>query len=1004
MPDTKREGDYEVRLRASEERLRLGEIAGGIATFEYEYTSGAWNWSAQAAAIFGLDKERLGDWDKAVFVDDVQKIRAAVEAASQGANCYVEFRVKHPNDSLHWIAANGQIARESSQRLLRGAIYEITARKALEVRLLALNETLEARVTELRMEARNLEILNDTGVAVAAERDLTTLVQTVTDAGVQLSHAEFGAFFYNGMREDGEAYTLYTLSGVPREAFAKFPMPRNTAIFEPTFRGRGPLRSDDILADPRYGKNVPHKGMPEGHLPVRSYLAVSVVSRSGEVLGGLFFGHSQPRVFTDRAERIVSGLAAQAAVAIDNTRLYQANQREIEFRRKAEQQLQESNQTLEQRAEQRALQLAASQTKLEDTERRFRLLVESVTDYAIYMLDSQGQVVNWNAGAERIKGYAREEIIGDHFSRFYTEVERANGIPAKALEIAATSGKYEAEGWRVRKDGTNFWAGVVINAIRSPKGELLGFAKITRDLTERRAADERARQAQKMEGIGQLTGGVAHDFNNLLTIIIGNLETLQRNLDADPLPVERLKRSASNAMRGSRRAESLTQRLLAFSRQTPLAPKPLDIGRLVGGLSDLLRRTLGEQVTVETVLGGGLWRANVDPNQLEVAIINLAVNARDAMPSGGKLTLETANVYLDESYAAGQVEVVPGQYVMVAVTDSGSGMTPDVLAKAFDPFFTTKDVGHGTGLGLSQVYGFAKQSGGHVKIYSEIGEGTTVKLYFPRVHAAVSQDGIESVEVAVRGSANETILVVEDDADVRSYSCDTLRELGYSILEAENGEAGLKLLDAHPHIKLLFTDVGLPGGMNGRQLADEARLRMPHLRVLFTTGYARNAIVHDGRLDPGVELITKPYAQAALSTKLRDMLEASEGPRRVLLVEDEPLIQMLAVDFLEDVGLKVDTAGSAREALNKLALVSGGFAVVIVDLGLPDRSGDDLVREIRSTHSMLPIIVATGKGAKDVDDLFHEMKHVTFLGKPYLAEDLYGALRAVNVAVETKAR
>jgi PAS domain S-box-containing protein len=1003
MSDTERDEDYEERLRASEERLRLGEIAGGIATFEYEYISGAWNWSAQAAAIFGLDKDELDHWHKAVFVDDVQKIRAAVEAANQGANCYVEFRIKHPDDSLHWIAANGQISLESSQRLLRGAIYEITARKALEVRLLALNETLEARVTELRLEARNLEILNDTGVALAAERDLTTLVQTVTDAGVQLSHAEFGAFFYNAMREDGEAYTLYTLSGVPREAFVKFPMPRNTAIFEPTFRGRGPLRSDDILADPRYGKNAPHKGMPEGHLPVRSYLAVSVVSRSGEVLGGLFFGHSQPRVFTDRAERIVSGLAAQAAVAIDNTRLDQANQQEIEFRRKAEQELQQSNHTLEKRAEQRALQLAANQTKLEDTERRFRLLVESVTDYAIYMLDSEGHVVNWNTGAERIKGYAREEIIGDHFSRFYTEDERAKGIPAKALAVAATSGKYEAEGWRVRKDGTTLWAGVVINAIKSPKGELLGFAKITRDLTERRAADERARQAQKMEGIGQLTGGVAHDFNNLLTIIIGNLETLQRNLDTVPLPVERLKRSAGNAMRGSRRAESLTQRLLAFSRQTALAPKPIDIGRLVGGLSDLLRRTLGEQVVVETVLGGGLWRANVDPNQLEVAIINLAVNARDAMPKGGKLTLETANVYLDESYAARQVEVAPGQYIMIAVTDSGCGMTPDVLAKAFDPFFTTKDVGHGTGLGLSQVYGFAKQSGGHVKIYSEIGEGTTVKLYFPRVHAAVSQDEIERVEVVVRGSANETILVVEDDADVRGYSCDMLRELGYSILEAEHGEAGLKLLDAHPHIKLLFTDVGLPGGMNGRQLADEARRRRPHLRVLFTTGYARNAIVHDGRLDPGVELITKPYTQAALSTKLRDILEASEGPSRVLLVEDEPLIQMLAVDFLEDAGLKVDTAGSAREALNKLALVSGGFAAVIVDIGLPDRSGDDLVREIRSMHSSLPIIVATGKGAKDVSDMFQGMRHMAFLGKPYRAEDLYGALRAVNVAVQAKA-
>ncbi|MGC2812415.1 MAG: response regulator [Bradyrhizobium sp.] len=865
-----------------------------------------------------------------------------------------------------------------------------------------MNETLEARVSELRQEARYLEILNDTGVAVAAERDLTALVQTVTDAGVQLSHAEFGAFFYNVMREDGEAYTLYTISGVPREAFAKFPMPRNTAIFEPTFRGRGPVRSDDILADPRYGKNAPHQGMPEGHLPVRSYLAVSVVSRSGEVLGGLFFGHSRPRVFTDRAERIVTGLAAQAAVAIDNTRLHLANQQEIESRRQAELELQRLNQTLEERAEQRAVQLAASQTRLEDTERRFRLLVESVTDYAIYMLDAQGFVINWNTGAERIKGYARDEIVGHHFSLFYTPDERTKEIPARALAIAATSGKYETEGWRVRKDGSTFWAGVVINAIRSPENELLGFAKITRDLTERRAADERTRQAQKMEGIGQLTGGVAHDFNNLLTIIIGNLETLQRNLDAVPPPVERLKRSAENAMRGSRRAESLTQRLLAFSRQTPLTPKPIDIARLVGGLSDLLRRTLGEQITVETVLGGGMWRANVDPNQLEVALINLAVNARDAMPKGGKLTLETANVYLDESYAASQVEVVPGQYVMVAVTDSGSGMTPDVMSKAFDPFFTTKDVGHGTGLGLSQVYGFAKQSGGHVKMYSEPGEGTTVKLYFPRVHAAISHDESQGTLAVARGSANETILVVEDDPDVRSYSCETLRELGYNVLEAKDGPAGLRLLDTHPQIRILFTDVGLPGGMNGRQLADEARRRKPGLRVLFTTGYAQNAIVHDGRLDRGVELITKPYAQAALSSKLRDMLDASDGPSRILLVEDEPLIQMLASELLEDVHLKVDMAGTAREALNKLALVSGGFAAVIVDIGLPDSSGDELVREIRAMHTSLPIIVATGKGAKDVREIFQGANNIAIVGKPYRADDLYRALRTLGVAVQEK--
>jgi PAS domain S-box-containing protein len=1005
MRATDRDEGYEERLRASEERLRLGEIAGGIATFEYDYNGRVWSWSAQAAPILGTDSETAEGWEKIVFPDDVLKIQTALEATKESGNFYVEFRARHKDESLHWIVAKGQIAVAAPYSLLRGAIYEITDRKALEVRLLALNETLEARIAELRQEAKSLEILNDTGVAVAAELDLPTLVQKVTDAGVKLTYAEFGAFFYNVLREDGEAYTLYTLSGVPRAVFEKFPMPRNTAIFEPTFRGLGPVRSDDILADPRYGKNAPHKGMPEGHLPVRSYLAVSVVSRSGEVLGGLFFGHSQPRVFTERAQHIVTGLAAQAAVAIDNTRLYQATQQEIEFRRRVEAELQQLNQTLEQRAEERALQLAASQTKLEDTERRFRLLVESVTDYAIYMLDSHGQVVNWNAGAQRIKGYAREEVIGRHFSTFYTADERVAEIPKKALAIATATGKYEAEGWRVRKDGSTFWAGVVINAIKSQDGELIGFAKITRDLTERRAADERARQAQKMEGIGQLTGGVAHDFNNLLTIIIGNLETLQRGLNTAPLPpVERLKHSANNAMRGSRRAESLTQRLLAFSRQTPLEPKPIDIGHLVGGLSDLLRRTLGEQVTVETVLGGGLWRANVDPNQLEVAIINLAVNARDAMPEGGKLTIETANVYLDDIYAASQVEVVPGQYVMVAVSDSGIGMTPEVIAKAFDPFFTTKDVGHGTGLGLSQVYGFAKQSGGHVKIYSELGDGTTIKLYFPRVHAAVSDEQSDVAPVVAHGSATETVLVVEDDPDVRSYGCDSLRELGYDVIEAKDGHAALKLLDSHPHVKVLFTDVGLPGGMNGRQLADEARRRRPQLKVLFTTGYARNAIVHDGRLDPGVELITKPYTQAALSTKLRHIIDFSEGPSRILLVEDEPLIQMLAVEFLEDAGLKVDTAGTAREALNKLALMSGRFAAVVVDIGLPDRKGDDLVREIRSRDSSLPIIVASGQGTENVRELFRYEKQIAFVSKPYVANDLYAALRELRITVPVGSR
>ncbi len=848
------------------------------------------------------------------------------------------------------------------------------------------SENLQAQIAELREEAHALEVLNRTSTAVSAEHDLERLVQIVTDAGVELSHASFGAFFYNVLREDGEAYTLYTLSGAPREAFAKFPMPRNTAIFEPTFRGDGVVRSDDIMADPRYGKSAPYHGMPQGHLPVRSYLAVPVMSRTDEVLGGLFFGHPDIGVFTPRAEKIVVALAAQAAVAIDNARLYQANRRELEARTEAEARLTALNQTLEQRSIERAVELAA-------TEQRFEHLVEAVSDYALYMLDPQGNVVNWNAGAERIKGYTRPEIVGRNFSLFWTEEDRTAGRPQAALAEAASRGKFEAEGWRVRKDGSRVWVNAIINAIKTLDGELLGFAKITRDLTEPRAAEERARQAQKMEGIGQITGGVAHDFNNLLTIIIGNLETLQRNAQSAQPDVERLRRSAENAMRGARRAESLTQRLLAFSRQQPLDPKPTDVGRLVSSMSDLFRRTLGETVSLETVQGGGLWQAYVDPNQLELAILNLAVNSRDAMPNGGTLTLETANVYLDEKYAATQAEVIPGQYAMLAVTDSGAGMSAEVKARAFDPFFTTKDVGHGTGLGLSQVYGFVKQSRGHVKIYSEPGEGTTIKLYFPRVHAQSRIIEDEDQARAAPGSAGEKILVVEDDPDVRNYSCDTLGELGYTVLEAENGRAALNLIASRPDIQLLFTDVGLPGGLNGRQLAEEAHKLRPDLKVLFTTGYARNAIVHDGRLDPGVELITKPFSQAALAAKLRDILDAGRAGGRVLLVEDEALIQMLAEEFLQSAGFTVDCAGSATEAMNKLNLIPGGVDAAIVDIGLPDRQGDALVREMRAVYPSLPVVIASGRGIDDLRATFKGEQKITVISKPYTEEELVAALR-----------
>jgi signal transduction histidine kinase len=395
------------------------------------------------------------------------------------------------------------------------------------------------------------------------------------------------------------------------------------------------------------------------------------------------------------------------------------------------------------------------------------------------------------------------------------------------------------------------------------------------EITQRERAEEALRQAQKMEAIGQLTGGVAHDFNNLLQVIKGNLEMMLRRhgrAGAEP----ELVRMGESAMRAADRAAMLTQRLLAFARRQPLAPTPIDANHLVAGMSDLLGRSLGEAVNLRTVRADGLWQTLADANQLESALLNLAVNARDAMPHGGTLTIETANAHLDEAYARQQrsEDLCAGQYVMVAVTDTGHGMAPEVLSKVFEPFFTTKDIGQGTGLGLSQVYGFVRQSGGHVKIDSEPGQGTTVRLYLPRLSASAT-DGDEPAtqrEVPATGGS-ETVLVAENEDDVRTFTVETLRELGYRVLPAPDGHAALRLLRIHADIDLLFSDIGLPGGLNGRQLADVAQALQPNLRVLFTTGYARNAIVHDGRVDPGVELVTKPFTQAELARKVRQVLD-----------------------------------------------------------------------------------------------------------------------------------
>jgi len=643
----------------------------------------------------------------------------------------------------------------------------------------------------------------------------------------------------------------------------------------------------------------------------------------------------------------------------------------------------------------------AAETKLRESEEQFRLLVQSVTDYAIYMLNVDGHVASWNAGAQRIKGYAPEEIIGRHFSDFYTEADRAAGLPRIGLETATRNGRWEHEGQRVRKDGTTFWAHVVIDAIRDDLGELVGFAKVTRDVSERRNAEATLQAAQatmirsqKLEAIGQLTGGVAHDFNNLLQVIGGNLQLLSKDIAGNARAEMRVQSALGGVARGSK----LASQLLAFARRQPLEPRVVNAGRLIKNMDEMLRRALGGEIEVETVVAGGLWNSLIDPDQLENAVLNLAINARDAMNGEGRLTIEASNAFLDDEYVRQQDELSAGQYVMIAVTDTGTGIPPDILERVYEPFFTTKAEDKGTGLGLAMVYGFLKQSGGHVKIYSEVGAGTTVKLYFPREVA--SEDTLVGAPSADLKGGEETVLVVEDDDEVREVAVSMLTELGYRVVKARDAASALVVVDSGIPIDLIFTDVMMPGTLRSPDLARKAKERLPNVAVLFTSGYTQNAIVHGGMLDPGVELLAKPYTREALARKIRHVL-ANQAQRRValgsqhsanektlkdaavLLVEDDDLIRLTTTEMLSDFGCKVKEASTAQEALK--ILDEAPVDILLTDVGLPGVSGLQLAREIYARRPDLRLILATGdSGVKSEAARLGAI----FIVKPYTPESL----------------
>ncbi|WP_320202951.1 hybrid sensor histidine kinase/response regulator [Agrobacterium rosae] len=613
--------------------------------------------------------------------------------------------------------------------------------------------------------------------------------------------------------------------------------------------------------------------------------------------------------------------------------------------------------------------------------------IEEYQDYgwanAVHPEDREGSIESWNEAVATKSTYVWEHRVLRHDGVYRTFAIRGVPILNASGEIIEWVGVYtDITDQRAAESALQEHSANLEREIRHRRraeDQLRQLnegleARVASEIAERRHAERALQQAQKMEAIGQLTGGVAHDFNNLLQVVAGNLQLLAKDVVGN----ERAERRVSNALAGVSRGAKLASQLLAFGRRQALEPRVINVGRFVAGMDDLLRRSIGEAVEVEVITAGGLWNTFADPAQVENALLNLAINARDAMGGSGKLTIEVGNASLDQDYARTHAEVEAGQYVMLAVTDTGSGMAPEIIDKVFEPFFSTKPEGKGTGLGLSMVYGFVKQSGGHVKIYSELDQGTTVKVYLPRSLSNEDREIVVQSGPIVGGS--ETVLVVEDDDEVRSIVVETLTDLGYRVLTARDAQAGLTVAESGVPIDVIFTDVVMPGPLKSSEMARRAKERLPDLAILFTSGYTENSIVHGGKLDAGVELLSKPYTREALARRLRHVIAnqrqraqsnkdrasnqdaiaklRTKSAMRVLLVEDDELIRMNTSDILLEGGHVVVEAANATQAIDLIEREE--IDVLVTDVGLPDMSGADLAVLIKERKPLVGVVFATG--------------------------------------------